>query len=508
MRNEKRSDWTEYLIVVLNITRYLSRLTQMLPKDCQERHNSVPNFVQTYNDFLVQFPTSIKLIGNITGYAQCLSTALRSAQQRLNVTVSENILQATEKLSRLTTVLLQGTQANVAAVESTINSAKVLVSSTETAVLASQAPNEDEDSQLLLTTCLGNIRIASATSNAVSFNSNVNVDVILRSFGFITTNVANSMNHNLVPSSRTKELIQTASLCITNIRNVSERLVTAILGSVNSSENINNYISGQLIGNTAESTHTKFYEAFDFSKFPNMKIKSQAQDLFTLPDRMNKIFINEVKTDGYTCQFTFARPRTENTMLVIPSKVIQGEAQRARNLNLNLVPNQDDCIYVDVYGTFTHIAQYDETIGSTLDARLSINVIRLNVRSDIPEIPLNLLARERVQEGPVYRARSNNRGRDRGDREDESINVNFARGHTERPKLTSQRENVTEELKSLDLKGKGVTRAEQDPQEESSTASERRQRLEERRPQQATPPSTRRSGRISEKASGKKKQTR
>lgn len=194
--------------------------------------------------------------------------------------------------------------------------------------------------------------------------------------------------------------------------------------------------------------------------------------------------------------------------MVIPSKVIQGEAQRARNLNLNLVPNQDDCIYVDVYGTFTHIAQYDETIGSTLDARLSINVIRLNVCSDIPEIPPNLLARARVQEGPVYRARSNNRGRDRGDREDESINVNFARGHTARPKLTSQRENVTEELKSLDLKGKGVTRAEQDPQEESSTASERRQRLEERRPQQATPPSTRRSGRISEKASGKKKQTR
>ncbi|KAI9257863.1 hypothetical protein EDC94DRAFT_586320 [Helicostylum pulchrum] len=71
-------------------------------------------------------------------------------------------------------------------------------------------------------------------------------------------------------------------------------------------------------GNTAEidyeSTLTKFYEAFDFSKFPNLKIKS-VQALSTLPDRINKIFINEVKTDGYTSHFTFARRRTENPMV-------------------------------------------------------------------------------------------------------------------------------------------------------------------------------------------------
>ncbi|GAA5805804.1 hypothetical protein HPULCUR_011330 [Helicostylum pulchrum] len=318
-----------------------------------------------------------------------------SLQERYNVTVSENILQATEKLTRLATILLQGTQATIAAVETTINSAKVLVNLAKTAVVASQAPNEDEDLQLLLTTCLRNIRGASATSKAVSFNSNVNVDIILRSSRLITTNVTdvtNSMNHNFVSSSRTKELIQTALLCITNIRNISERLATAILDSVNSSENINNYIrsidrsstdilttiqntltqarnnvtvseavipqaegrrnaSERLLqilqdltdsvmidhrivsgaepntthgininsfapqGNTAntdyESTLIKFYEAFDFSKFPNLKIRS-AQDLSTLPDRMNKIVINEVKTDGYTCRFTFARRRTKN----------------------------------------------------------------------------------------------------------------------------------------------------------------------------------------------------
>ncbi|GAA5801765.1 hypothetical protein HPULCUR_007218 [Helicostylum pulchrum] len=44
-------------------------------------------------------------------------------------------------------------------------------------------------------------------------------------------------------------------------------------------------------------------------------IKS-TRDLFTLPDRMNKIFINEVKADGYTCQFTFARGKTEQTPMV------------------------------------------------------------------------------------------------------------------------------------------------------------------------------------------------
>ncbi|KAI9257862.1 hypothetical protein EDC94DRAFT_179276 [Helicostylum pulchrum] len=48
---------------------------RMLPEDCQEKHSSVPNFVPTYNDFLVQFPTSIKPIGAIRGYAQCLSAA-------------------------------------------------------------------------------------------------------------------------------------------------------------------------------------------------------------------------------------------------------------------------------------------------------------------------------------------------------------------------------------------------------------------------------------------------
>ncbi|KAI8050056.1 hypothetical protein BDF21DRAFT_468866 [Thamnidium elegans] len=161
---------------------------------------------------------------------------INNIKDKLPISIRRDI-----KLSSLGTVLLQGTQATVAAEESTINSTRVLVNSIETAVVASQSHHEDEDSKLLLTTCIRNIRRTSMTPNVVSFNSNINIDVILRSSVVITSNITDvtgNMNYNLVSSSRTKELMYTASLGITNVTNLSETLATAILDSVNSSETI------------------------------------------------------------------------------------------------------------------------------------------------------------------------------------------------------------------------------------------------------------------------------
>ncbi|KAG2229460.1 hypothetical protein INT48_003147, partial [Thamnidium elegans] len=231
---------------------------RLAPTASQERYRSVPSLVDTYNDFLSLFPTSIKPIGTdklaISTRRNLLTKARVSSnpgsvillfceiineseqlQERFNVTVSENTLQATEKLSSLGTVLLQATQTTVSAVESTISSTRDLVNFIETVVVASQSHYEDEDSKLLLTTCIRNIR---GVSNVVSFKSNVNIDVILRSSTVIAANiteVTGNMNYNLVSS------------------NLSERLSAAtILDSVNSSENINNYI--QSIDSSSNNT--------------------------------------------------------------------------------------------------------------------------------------------------------------------------------------------------------------------------------------------------------------
>ncbi|GAA5806200.1 hypothetical protein HPULCUR_011731 [Helicostylum pulchrum] len=273
-----------------------------------------------------------------------------------------NILQATEKLSRLTTVLLQGTQANVAAVESTINSAKVLVSSAETAVVTSQAPNEDEDSQLLLTTCLGNIRIASATSDAVSFNSNVNVDVILRSFRLITTNIANSMNHNLVSSSRTKELIQTALLRINNIRNISERLATAILDSVNSSENISNYIrsidrSSTDILTTIQNTLTQARNNDTVSEaiIPQAEGCRNALErlLQILQDLTDSMMIDHGIVSGAESNTRTESVRLQKSFSLFPTPGLQRRLIKIDGTNINSFARQGNTAEIDYESTLT-----------------------------------------------------------------------------------------------------------------------------------------------------------
>ncbi|GAA5801539.1 hypothetical protein HPULCUR_006987 [Helicostylum pulchrum] len=244
-------------------------------------------------------------------------------QERYNVTVSENILQATEKLTRLATVLLQGTQATIAAVETTNDSAKVLVNLAETAVVASQAPNEDEDLQLLSSTDI--LTTIQNTLTQARNNVTVSEAVIPQAEGCrkaserllqILQDLTDSMmiDHRIVSGAETN-ITRTESIRLQKlfslfpIPGLQWRFIK-IDGT-----NINSFARQ---GNTAEidyeSTLTKFYEAFDFSKFPNLKIIS-IQSLSTLPDRINKIFINEVKTDGYTSHFTFARRRTENPMV-------------------------------------------------------------------------------------------------------------------------------------------------------------------------------------------------
>ncbi|KAG2233120.1 hypothetical protein INT48_005864 [Thamnidium elegans] len=49
-----------------------------------------------------------------------------------------------------------------------------------------------------------------------------------------------------------------------------------------------------------------FYNTFDFTKIKNLNIKS-LEDSINLHQTKNTMFINEVKTDGYTCNFTFAK---------------------------------------------------------------------------------------------------------------------------------------------------------------------------------------------------------
>ncbi|KAI8053639.1 hypothetical protein BDF21DRAFT_350039 [Thamnidium elegans] len=48
---------------------------RLAPTASQERYRSVPSLVDTYNDFLSLFPTSIKPIGTVRDYSQCLSAA-------------------------------------------------------------------------------------------------------------------------------------------------------------------------------------------------------------------------------------------------------------------------------------------------------------------------------------------------------------------------------------------------------------------------------------------------
>ncbi|KAI8076075.1 hypothetical protein BDF21DRAFT_464479 [Thamnidium elegans] len=157
--------------------------------------------------------------------------------------------------------------------------------------------------------------------------------------------------------------------------------------------------------------------------------------------------------------------------LIIPPNLIQTETQRARDLNFDMVPNQNDCLCVDVYGHYTFV-QYDGSTGPTLDARLAINVIRLNVRDDIPDVPANLLARVQIQEDSVYRERHASRGHDHGAVEENYTVINSARESSVRLRPTTRSQT------RLDSGNRRITRAgkrkaEQDPREESSTSNNR-----------------------------------
>lgn len=99
----------------------------------------------------------------------------------------------------------------------------------------------------------------------------------------------------------------------------------------------------------------------------------------------------------YTIGHMIVNNNYTTVQLIIPAGVIQDETRRARNMNFDLVHNLHDCIYVDVFGDFTFVAQYNPTTGPTFDARLSIEVTKLHIRSEIPIVTLNLLMRANIR---------------------------------------------------------------------------------------------------------------
>ncbi|KAI8080600.1 hypothetical protein BDF21DRAFT_399178 [Thamnidium elegans] len=194
----------------------------------------------------------------------------------------------TEKLSSLGSILLQGTQGTVAVVESAITSTRDPVNSTETAAVVSQAHHEDKHLKLLLTTC---------TVILDSVNSSENNSNYIQSIDSSSKNILATTKNTLTRSRNNVTVSEAVILHTEDCRNASERML-------------------QIFQDLSDSVKLdrQIVSAFDFGKLPNLKIKSQIQDLSTLPDIMNKIFINEVKTGGYTCQFTFAKGVTENPM--------------------------------------------------------------------------------------------------------------------------------------------------------------------------------------------------
>ncbi|KAG2231573.1 hypothetical protein INT48_002989 [Thamnidium elegans] len=244
----------------------------------------------------------------------------------------------TEKLSSLGSILLQGTQGTVAVVESAITSTRDPVNSTETAAVVSQAHHEDKHLKLLLTTyvilssSIAIFKILSERLGTVildSVNSSENNSNYIQSIDSSSKNILATTKNTLTRSRNNVTVSEAVILHTEDCRNASERMLQIFQDLSDSVK-----LDRQIVSGTESNTRTesirllklfslfptpelpliKFYKAFDFGKLPNLKIKSQIQDLSTLPDIMNKVFINEVKTGGYTCQFTFAKGVTENPM--------------------------------------------------------------------------------------------------------------------------------------------------------------------------------------------------
>ncbi|KAI9354213.1 hypothetical protein BD770DRAFT_474147 [Pilaira anomala] len=237
---------------------------------------------------------------------------------------------------------MTGTQATVAAAELIVNGTRALVNSTETAVVASQAHPEDE--KLLqqnitditgnmnynfvsssrtkklfqaASLCITNVRKHSERLTAAildSVNSSENINNSIQRIGNSTCYYAGyskSSKNNVAIIEMFLVEIQIHTLgpsiqplfALFPTPGLQWRFIT-----VNAS-NINTFVpQGNTADTTFNTTLSKFYNVFDFSKFPNLKIRS-AQDLSNLHEKSNKVFINEVKTDGYTCRFTFVQAR-------------------------------------------------------------------------------------------------------------------------------------------------------------------------------------------------------
>ncbi|KAG2233188.1 hypothetical protein INT48_005026 [Thamnidium elegans] len=306
------------------IKRIMNDYTLLLITNIEEPHEDVFDIIE--NEQLRMrlriFIDNGSLINNIKDKLPI------STRQRFNVTVSENILQVTEKLSSLGTDLLQAIQANIAAVESTISSTRVLVNSIEIAVAASRSHYEDEDSKLLLTTSIRNMSFCVLQELSQSIdNSSTNILATMQiTLTQARDNVAERMLQifqDLSDSVKLHHQIFSGVESNTRTRPIRLQKLFSLFPTSGlqwrfikiDGNNLNSFTPQ---GNTAatdyDSTLTNFYEAFDFRKLPNLKIRS-VQDLCSLPNTMNKIFIDEVKTDRYTCQFTFVRRRKENPMI-------------------------------------------------------------------------------------------------------------------------------------------------------------------------------------------------
>lgn len=173
--------------------------------------------------------------------------------------------------------------------------------------------------------------------------------------------------------------------------------------------------------------------------------------------------------------------------LIIPPNLIQDETRRARNLYFNRVPDPQICLYVDVYGNFFPTARYGETTGTTRNAGLILNVVGLNVRTDIPNephVPLNTPAERAITRVP-FPARTRGRGRGLGRGGSTKTNIAGGSQPQRQPQLrplsataiTSGQETTAVTKEQTD-KNKRVTRSQKRKAEElepeSSTAAQKR----------------------------------